>query len=83
MGDDRDVESDEPDYRTWRDKPWYRGRPVSVVLYETPEGWRWATTTEKGGIVDGWLREPGLSETRAQHLMIDSLQARDGGRTCW
>lgn len=70
--------TEEPLYRTWRTKPWYPGAPTSVVLYETDQGWRWATTTSKGGIVDGRLKESDLSPQAARRTMLSNLRDSDG-----
>lgn len=70
--------SDVPDYRTWREKPWYRGRPVSVVLYRADDGWRFATIAERQGIVDGRLRRPDLSDDEAKESLLQDLAVSDG-----
>jgi hypothetical protein len=61
----------------WMDKPWYPGRPTAVVLYSTPEGWRFALTTERRAIVDGTLGQPELSAVAAQHEMLRRLRQTD------
>jgi hypothetical protein len=61
----------------WMNKPWYPGQPTSVVLYETPDGWRFALVTVKGGIIDGRLGQPELGEAEAQREMLRRLRETD------
>jgi hypothetical protein len=62
----------------WWDKPWHPGRPTSVVLYLTPEdGWRFALTTDRPGILDGCLGLSELAPDEAKAVMLQRLLTND------
>jgi len=68
-----------PDDRSWRDKPWYPGQPVGVVLYKADDGWRWSAVTQrdgKRGLACGRLNG-GLLEHEAKAALLRGL-ACDG-----
>jgi hypothetical protein len=56
------------------------GRPVSVVLYRTPERWRWMQVDDKGGMLDGALPDtPATSDAAAaQAEFIRRLSQAEG-----
>ena len=49
--------------------------PKSVVLYRTPEKWRWMATDAKGGMLDGGLKEtpPDAPVEEAQAELLSTL----------
>ena len=62
----------------WRDKPWYAGRPTSLVLYFSAEvGWRFALTTDRPAIVDGRLGETDLTPEQAKAKILDLIRGTE------
>jgi hypothetical protein len=57
----------------WRDKPWYPGRPIAVVLYRGDNGWSFALTTDRPAIVDGRLGQPDLEPDGAKDAILRQL----------
>jgi hypothetical protein len=58
-------------------RPKFVGTPKSVVLYRTESGWRWMIVDEKGGMLDGGLRDlpPEAQPEEAQAQFLATLSA--------
>jgi hypothetical protein len=70
-----------PDERPRRDKPWYPGQPVGVVLCLADGGWRWSAVTQRDGKrgltcgrLDGGLLEPEAKEALLRNLACDGVE---------